>query len=754
MWPSQRGSIRKRPVSGRRLSLRGRVDRSFARASQDRRKSHSKTGPGSSRIYTERSGVRNLTAASRIPSSTAGLENKKEHRHGSPPLRMSPSPSSPSQPPSPCPSSPSLSMDTGSLCQNAPVLPQTPASSSAEDEGEDAQGDMHGENDSSREGVINTDSSDDEGGEAGGSRGERGDSEGFSSEVRGLWARQTATLDCLVAEQSEILGERNRPDTWSRRGLARPMMLVDNLDRSEIGGVEGCEDNYDEEERREMAPTSPVSRWGRYLRMLPKDFFSSAEARMQKAGASTATASLAENEGLGNGSASLLDGTRRRCASYAGLALCHAPENCPDLLYVYDQVYEIKIRRGGRKEGYQQFRGVVGQLARFAVAVDVVPSESFAVEGGLFELATSSKLVRAFIGGFQTNAQASTVYAKATLLGLLCRMAKLHFAKISAVETPAVLSRIEETMNLLGSFRRVEKATSRRQTAVQRDQEHRETFIHTADWYKLQRRIEQDMASVCTGVCSLFQRFGEESHTYMDENHSLVRKYSLLMVVYILLTGGGQRPQAYASLQHPRESVLRRWELEDEEMGEQEAEQSGDARETVGEWRTGRTVKLYPLQEKTPRGSFCPGILFPEKARSFFVTYARMIRPAIMRGAGKVSSDALHRERTFLLHTETGNALSGENLRNTLRFYIGGIGGLSEDLSRVTVMTVRASYASVMFQAFRRGKFPGLTAEQFLGDLAETMNTSTEMLRTTYIATNGSEFDEAAGAFLRASREE
>jgi hypothetical protein len=153
----------------------------------------------------------------------------------------------------------------------------------------------------------------------------------------------------------------------------------------------------------------------------------------------------------------------------------------------------------------KQFRGVVGQLARFAVAVDGAPAESFAIEGGRFELATSSKLVRAFIGGFQTNAQASTVYAKATLPGLLCRMAKLHFANIAAVETPAVLSCIEETINLqLERFRHVETATSRPQTAVQRDQEHRETFIHTADCCKLQGGIEQDMASFCTGVCSLF----------------------------------------------------------------------------------------------------------------------------------------------------------------------------------------------------------------------------------------------------------
>jgi hypothetical protein len=125
-----------------------------------------------------------------------------------------------------------------------------------------------------------------------------------------------------------------------------------------------------------------------------------------------------------------------------------------------------------------------------------------------------------------------------------------------------------------------------------------------------------------------------------------------------------------------------------------------------------------------------------------------------MRRTSRRSTDALDPDRAFLVHTETGRALSGDNIRNTLRYYAGGLGGLSGDLSRVTVMTLRASFASMMFRAFQQGKFPGRCSEEFLSELAEIMNTSTEMLRTTYIATNGKECDEAASAFLRASREE
>jgi hypothetical protein len=44
-------------------------------------------------------------------------------------------------------------------------------------------------------------------------------------------------------------------------------------------------------------------------------------------------------------------------------------------------------------------------------------------------------------------------------------------------------------------------------------------------------------------------------------------------------------------------------------------------------------VKLYPFQEKTPRGTFQPGVLFPDEARAYFLQYANLFRPAILRHA-------------------------------------------------------------------------------------------------------------------------
>jgi hypothetical protein len=520
-----------------------------------------------------------------------------------------------------------------------------------------------------------------------------------------LESEQLSLLDHLINEQTEVLGARNCPVLSDYRRMAG------NRARAEID-AECSGDSEDD------CVGTAESRWRRYLRRLPDDFFSSTEARMQN---------TRDGGPLG------VNDNRRRCAPYVGLSLSHCPVNCPDLLYCYEQIFEMRIQRGGRPDGYSQFKAVSGQLARFAVAAEVVTADTFCSPGGLLRLATNSRLIRAFIGGFQKNAQASTVYSKATLLGNICKMARQHFGKISAVDTPAILSCVDETENLLGAFRRVEKATSRRETAVNRDLDRRDIFISPKDWYILQRRVKDDMVSVHNGVQDLIDQMGSDVHSYMDENDALVRKYSLLLVAYVLLTGGGQRPQVYSSLQHPSQDVLDAWENQEEEEV---------------------AVKLYPAAEKTPRNTFCPGVMFERIAGHFFVIYAYIVRAAVIRRLGRDESDIQDRHRSFFLHTEKGTCLSGDNLRNSLRLYISNVSGLSGDLSRVTVMTVRASYASVMFRAFRRGKIQGLTLEEFLSELSETMNTSPEMLRTTYIASNGQEFDQAAGEFLRVSREE
>jgi hypothetical protein len=101
-------------------------------------------------------------------------------------------------------------------------------------------------------------------------------------------------------------------------------------------------------------------------------------------------------------------------------------------------------------------------------------------------------------------------------------------------------------------------------------------------------------------------------------------------------------------------------------------------------------VKLNPAHEKTPRGSFHPGVVFPGESSESILNYDLHIRPAIMHRARRTREDKLDRDRSFLVHTETGRALSRTNLRSALRRYVTAVTGLKANLLNVTVMTLRA----------------------------------------------------------------
>jgi hypothetical protein len=106
----------------------------------------------------------------------------------------------------------------------------------------------------------------------------------------------------------------------------------------------------------------------------------------------------------------------------------------------------------------------------------------FAEAGGLFHFATSSELIRAFMGGFQSTKEPSVVATKSSLLLVFCQMDKLHYGRNEArPKSMQALLLIDETQNLLAGFRRLEKTTSRQQTAARRDESGRETFIHSSD---------------------------------------------------------------------------------------------------------------------------------------------------------------------------------------------------------------------------------------------------------------------------------
>jgi hypothetical protein len=143
---------------------------------------------------------------------------------------------------------------------------------------------------------------------------------------------------------------------------------------------------------------------------------------------------------------------------------------------------------------------------------------------------------------------------------------------------------------------------------------------------------------------------------FSDENHSFARKNFILLLIFIVLNGGGQRPQAYTSMLFPAERMLKRLEAEWDSRNSISVN-----KKTVFEEL--EPVKLYPAQEKTARATLQLAIMFPYNARSYFCKYAYYIRPAIMRWVGKANKvqTSCKEAGPFLFIRRRGLALSRES---------------------------------------------------------------------------------------------
>jgi hypothetical protein len=125
----------------------------------------------------------------------------------------------------------------------------------------------------------------------------------------------------------------------------------------------------------------------------------------------------------------------------------------------------------------------------------------------------------------------------------------------------------------------------------------------------------------------------------------------------------------------------------------------------------------------------------------FFDFHFRVVKPAVLEALGMVERGPGHRrgcgaeedaENPILLNTRTGQPYSAYQVRTTLHRFVQSV---DPELTSVTPSSLRSSYATWQFQAYREGQiFQGLREDDFLDTLGKIMNTSPEQLKATYIA--------------------
>jgi hypothetical protein len=417
-------------------------------------------------------------------------------------------------------------------------------------------------------------------------------------------------------------------------------------------------------------------------------------------------------------------------SAYKGLML--SIRNNADILYIYKICFEAKFVRGQPITTFHQLRAVVGQFIRFAVVCGDVRAHDVCEAGSVFIAITNLKTVKVFISYFQLRCASSTVLNKAFNLKTLASHATTY---LTSVRDEQRANSANAVRNYLCSVCRAEKMETRKGTERMRAENSRisiETFVTGNDFLIFTNVAKHALNGILASATSATQASGASAVSYLTQRRQLLGKWCINFLGLIIFTGSGQRPQVYASLEIPEnfDSAYR-------------------------EWRAGARPKLAAGMEKTSRVSGFESVVFPQWTHKFIHFHIAVVREAILEmtkasrtpafasaatvAAGEENEAENARlpnphppSQSLLLHTETGLPYTTSNIRYTLRRFVQHT---YPDLNSVTPMVIRASFATWQFRQYTDKQcFLGISQDEFMEKLAKIMNTSPEMLRSTYVA--------------------
>ncbi len=140
--------------------------------------------------------------------------------------------------------------------------------------------------------------------------------------------------------------------------------------------------------------------------------------------------------------------------------------------------------------------------------------------------------------------------------------------------------------------------------------------------------------------------------------------------------------------------------------------------------------------EKRARSIDLPHVLFPASVLRALKFHVLRILPYLYYDFKIPLADS--RRNYLLLHTKYGEVLRSNNVTSSLKHFLRNY---DPEIAKVTSMSLRASYATMMMMKYKEEKlFPHMKEDEFLQYLAKLMNTSEEQLKETYIASDNRGF--------------
>lgn len=428
--------------------------------------------------------------------------------------------------------------------------------------------------------------------------------------------------------------------------------------------------------------------WARYVESLPANFFTSKEARLE-----------------------LTTRVVKGKAAYQGVPV--TPENNPDMQRIYDQSWRSREDLGQPMGTFQQFRIVVGQYCRFAIAAGMCRPAQICNRGILCDILCSMPAVQAFMQYFEIRSAAGTVMNKAHHLVRLGRYAVQYYKQQNCSLQEGQMIAVLE---YLRGVAKVFKTETRRQASMRKKSDTRVgsgLYLPESDIQSFSNKAIDKLNDLVRSSERYFRTQGVEGvKQFFLKEKQIRRKWNLNFLSALMFHGGGQRPQVYTLLEAP---------------------QLGEFSELAEEAKRNGVFSLKLSFEKRVRNSDLPYVLFPRVIFRFVKFHVEFVLPALHKKHEFSDGDA--RKQCLLLHTENGFALSTPQVTACIRKFLTSV---DPELRKVSTMTLRASYATMMINRYRRKEtLAHLDEEKFLEYLAKLMNTSSEQLRDTYISTEG-----------------
>lgn len=431
-------------------------------------------------------------------------------------------------------------------------------------------------------------------------------------------------------------------------------------------------------------------------------FFDCEEARLEKAGK-----------------------VRRGLVSYSSIPLNQ--KNNRDLHYVYNLEFAELNATRGKSGTFHQITVTAGQFMRMAVAFKLVGSIHDVVKPGIvFGTIVDREALKVFLNYFRIRCSVTTVTAKGNQILKLLDVASVYFEE----NGESILEgKVHAAQRFVRSIRNTSKQEGRQRAALLRNRDTRElngSVIHPSDFTKFLSSIQHRLTCIMNAFETCMESKDRSnkstiqvSKRFFGGNEALLDKWCLNMLGLIVLSCAGQRPEVFWQLQVPSAVQLKQMKHDSESCD---------------------YFEIPVLREKKPRSIAMPFPIIPSKMFQFLKFHISVVRPTILWTSGECEESKGN--KPLLLHSKKGTSLCTKQITAGIKKVLQH---LDPEIGNVTSMMLRSSFATMMFEQYRRKEIMMHMSEtEFLETVAIYMNTSVEQLRSTYILIGKESFSDVA----------